>query len=692
MSKYLLEIGVEEFPAGYIEPTLLQLEHAFTALFRDNGVDFHELKTDATPRRLVVRVDGLHNLTGGKKTEIKGPAKKIAYDEEGNPSKALAGFMRSKGVEKEDLYTKEVGGEHYIFTEITEEGKDVKQLLSEGIPQILRHLTFPKSMKWGGREFRFARPIRWFVSLYDDEILPFALEEIPVGRTTRGHRVLGSDAIEITSMDTYEEQLLDNFVMLDADKRREVILLQAERLVRERGGNLMRDEKLLDEIVYLIEYPTPLLGQIPVEYMDLPDSVLLTPMKDHLRYIPVIDNKEETMPYFVTVRNGDKTGIDTVREGNERVLTPRLEDAKFFYQEDRKKPLEDYVPELKNLTFHDKLGSMYEKTMRIQSLGQQIGSAMGVGDSALQSIERAAYLSKADLSTRMVIEFTELQGVIGGIYARESGETEVVAKAISEHYLPTMSRGDLPQTTTGLVLSLADKLDSLCGLFAAGEKISGSQDQFGLRRMALGILHILISNKLDLSLESLVRDSLYGYVDEKVMVFPYEETKDRILQFFRARLRNRLTEDGYRYDIVDSVLGRRANFIYDVILRLSAVGDFLSLVNSQEILTSLMRVQTLAEKAVTDAVDTELLQTPEEKMLYTLGGYYDEIETAIQKASYKQALTMLSQAADTIDAFLDRTMVMVEDEAVKNNRLALLARVNGLIQEIFDPGAIVKES
>ncbi len=327
MSKYLLEIGVEEFPASYIEPTQNQLKEAFTKLFRDNGVEFHNIRTDATPRRFAVRVDGLHNVTEGKKTEVRGPSVKIAYDEEGAPSKALQGFMRSKGIQKEDLYIKSVGDEDYVFTQMVEEGKDVKQLLTEGIPVILQHVTFPKSMKWGGRDFRFARPIRWFVSLYDDEILPFELEGIPVGRHTRGHRVLGSDHIEITSIDSYEEQLLDHFVMLDTQKRREVIVLQAERLVRERGGNLMQDEALLDEIVHLVEYPTPLLGQIPKEYMDLPDEVILTPMKDHLRYIPVMDDKGETMPYFVTVRNGDNTGLDTVREGNERVLSPRLEDA-----------------------------------------------------------------------------------------------------------------------------------------------------------------------------------------------------------------------------------------------------------------------------------------------------------------------------------------------------------------------------
>ncbi len=692
MSKYLLEIGVEEFPASYIEPTKKQLIEAFTKLFGSNGVEFHTIRCDATPRRFVVRVEGLHNKTQDKILEVKGPSVRIALDEEGNPTKALQGFMRSQHVEFADLVQEEIGNELYMVAHKKEEGMDVKMLLAEHIPEILRSLTFPKSMKWGGREFRFARPIRWFVSLFDDEVLPFDLEGITVDKFTRGHRVLGSDSIEVESIDRFEDQLLENYVMLDEAKRREVILVNSDKLVRERGGNLMKDEALLDEIVNLVEYPMPLLGHIPKEYMDLPDPVILTPMKDHLRYLPVLDDKGKPMPYFVTVRNGDKTGLDTVREGNERVLTPRLEDAKFFYNDDRKKPLEGYVADLANLTFHDKLGNMFEKTTRIRSLANQIGKSLGVGETALASIDRAATLCKADLMTRMVIEFTELQGVIGGIYAEESGESPVVAKAIAEHYLPTQSKGALPQTTSGMILSLADKLDSLCGLFAVGEKISGSQDQFGLRRMALGILHILISNKLDLSMESLVRDSLYGYVDEKVMVFPYEETKDRILQFFRQRFRNRLTEDGYRYDVVDSVLGTRPNFIYDMILRISAVEDFLSLVNAKDILQSLTRVGTLAEKSNGDEVNTDLLQTPEEIELYTLGGHYDSIKEEIARGSYKKALTELATASYVIDRFLDNTMVMVEDEAVKYNRLAILKRTSDLINEVFDPQVIVKES
>lgn len=691
MSKYLLEIGVEEFPATYIEPTKNQLVQAFTKLLTTNGVDFHNLRCDATPRRFVVRIEGLHNKTEDKVEQVKGPAARIAFDESGNPTKALLGFMKSQKVELSDVQQEMIGNENYVVVNKREEGMDVKQLLQTSIPEILRSLTFPKSMKWGGRDFRFARPIRWFVSLFDDDVLHFDLEEIPVDRYTRGHRVLGSDNICIESIDRFEDQLLDNYVMLDEKKRREVILVNAEKLVRERGGNLMEDEDLLDEIVNLVEYPTPLLGHIPQEYMELPDPVILTPMKDHLRYLPVIDDKGNTMPYFVTVRNGDKTGLDIVRAGNEKVLTPRLEDAKFFYNDDRKKPLEGYVEDLKNLTFHDKLGSMYDKTSRVRSLAAQIGKNLGVGDAALASVDRAATLCKADLMTRMVIEFTELQGVIGGIYAQESGETEVVSKAIAEHYLPTQSRGALPQTTTGTVLSLADKMDSLCGLFAIGEKISGSQDQFGLRRMALGILHILISNKLDISMESMIKDSLYSYVDEKVMVFPYEETMDKILQFFRQRLRNRLTEDGYRYDVVDSVLVTRPNFIYDVILRISAVEDFLSLINSKDILQSLTRVSTLAQKAEHANVNVEWLTTDEEKRLYDLGGYYDSIRDDIDQSSYKQALTDLAKASPAIDRFLDNTMVMVDDEAVKNNRLALLKRTHDLIMEVFDPTTIVKE-
>lgn len=691
MSKYLLEIGVEEFPASYIEPTRRQLIQQFEALFEEHGVPFHSLTCEATPRRFVVRVDGLHNRTEEKVVEVRGPQESIAFDEEGKPSKALAGFARGQGVDVDALFRKEVKGTTYLFAEKKEGGRDVKQILAESIPGILRVLTFPKSMKWGGRDFRFARPIRWFVSLFDDAVLPFEMEGIPVDRYTRGHRVLGSDNIEIKTIDSFEDALLANYVMLSSQKRREVIRANAERLVREQGGNLTEDEDLMDEIVHLVEYPTPLLGRIPTEYMDLPDPVILTPMREHLRYMPVVDDRGETMPFFVTVRNGDKTGMDTVREGNERVLTPRLEDAKFFYNEDRAEPLEAYVEKLKTLTFHDKLGNMYEKTMRVRKLAEQFGEALQVGDGALATIERAATLAKADLMTRMVIEFTELQGVIGGIYAQESGETDGVAKAITEHYLPKTARGDLPQTTGGMVLALADKMDTLCGLFAAGEKVTGSQDPFGLRRLALGVLDILIANRLNLSLSTMVRDSLYLYVDEKVMVFPYEETRDRILRFFEQRLKNRLTEDGYRYDVFDSVMASRPYQVHDLILRLSAVEDFLAIDQSASIVQSLSRMSTLAEKAESDTVDEELLTTQEEKDLYTLGGEYDAIHDAFSRSAYKEGLTLLAKAAPVVDAFLDNTMVMVDDLPVRANRLALLARANRLVTSVFSPDALILE-
>lgn len=692
MSKYLLEIGVEEFPAAYIESTKQQLTDAFSKLFEEHGVTFESIRVDSTPRRFVVRIDGLADVTASQTIETKGPAARIAFDEEGNPTKALEGFMKRYEVTADELTKRTVGKDEYVFVEKTEEGMPLKDLLSEEIPKIIRGLNFPKSMKWGGRDFRFARPIRWFVSLLNNVVLPFDLEGIPVDRYTRGHRVLGSDHIQVNNSDDFENLLLENYVMLDEEKRKEVILVQGAKLVREKGGNLAYDEDLIDEIVHLVEYPTPLIGNIPNEYMQLPDSVILTPMKDHLRYIPVLNDKNQTMPYFVTVRNGDKTGLETVREGNEKVLTPRLEDAKFFYEEDRKKPLEDYVNDLEQLTFHKKLGNMYDKTIRVKALAQQIGEMMGVGESTLSIVSRAAELSKADLMTHMVIEFTELQGMIGGIYAEESGESKAVSQAIAEQYLPTSARGAIPKTTTGTILSLADKLDTLCGLFAIGEKVSGSNDQFGLRRQALGILQILLANQLDLNLEELVRESLYNYVNEKVVVFPYEETKDKILQFIYARFKNRLIEDNYRYDIIDSVVEDKPNYIYEALLRISAVTDFLSIDHSQEILTSLQRVNSLAEKAEDAEVNPELFESDEERNLYTLDGNDDAIEENIESSNYKNALDILATSSPVIDNFLDNTMVMVEDEAVRNNRLALLKRTNDLIRKIFDPTKIVKEA
>ncbi len=404
---------------------------------------------------------------------------------------------------------------------------------------IIKSIVFPKSMRWGGgKNIRFARPIRWIVSLYNESVVPFDLEGIKVGNITRGHRFLGSSHIEVNSVDEYFKILEENYVIVDQNKRKDIIKYGSERLAKEKGGNLLMDAELLEEVTYLVEYPTPpLIGRIEDEYLQLPVDVVITPMKEHLRYFPVVDDKGRLLPYFITVRNGNEKHIDIVTKGNEKVLGARLEDAKFFYYEDIKKPLEDYVEELNNIIFQEKLGTLYDKTIRVQKLAEKIGNYLEVGQETKKNIERAAYLSKADLVTKMVDEFTELQGKMGMEYAKQSGENEIVSLAIYEQYLPRFAGDQLPTTTAGAILSIADKLDTIAGSFAIGIQPTGSQDPYGLRRQALGIINIILDRKLNLNLGDIVDFALYIYVDENSLVFDYENTKQEILEFFNGRIK-----------------------------------------------------------------------------------------------------------------------------------------------------------
>ena len=425
LRRYLLEIGMEEFPAGYVAQTKNQVIRTMEAMLNEEEIPFEKVSIDCTPRRFAILISGLPENTREKKMERRGPSRKIAFDEEGNPTKALEGFLRGQDATLEDVAIREIKGEDYVFVSKKLPGKSVEEILKNRVPEVIRSWTFPKSMRWGGKNFRFARPVRWILSLMEDKILPFELEGIPVGNQTNGHRFLGKNPVTVPSVDDYEKLLEENYVIVNEEKRRDMILTQSRKLVRGIGGELLFDEDLLDEIVHIVEYPTALLGNIQPEYLELPKEVIITPMKDHQRYFPVVDGKGNLAPYFVTVRNGGTKGLDTVRKGNEKVLAPRLEDAKFFFEEDLKTGLEDKVPALKKVTFHEKLGSLYDKTLRLEALCERLGKELAVGKETIANLKRSAYLSKADLTTNMVTEFPELEGTMGRIYAEEDGENPI---------------------------------------------------------------------------------------------------------------------------------------------------------------------------------------------------------------------------------------------------------------------------
>lgn len=690
-NKYLLEIGVEELPARFIGNALAQLENNMKNLLKEQRIEYESIETYATPRRLVLIIEGLGDKQETIEEKIKGPAKGIAYDEKGNPTKALQGFMRGQGIDIDQISFQDYNGEEYVYANVVKNGKMTEDVLSKNMANIIKSIVFPKSMRWGGKNIRFARPIRWIVSLYNESVVPFDLEGIKVGNITRGHRFLGSSHIELNSVDEYFKILEENYVIVDQNKRKDIIKYGSERLAKEKGGNLLMDAELLEEVTYLVEYPTPLIGRIEDEYLQLPVDVVITPMKEHLRYFPVVDDKGRLLPYFITVRNGNEKHIDIVTKGNEKVLGARLEDAKFFYYEDIKKPLEDYVEELNNIIFQEKLGTLYDKTIRVQKLAEKIGNYLEVGQETKKNIERAAYLSKADLVTKMVDEFTELQGKMGMEYAKQSGENEIVSLAIYEQYLPRFAGDQLPTTTAGAILSIADKLDTIVGSFAIGIQPTGSQDPYGLRRQALGIINIILDRKLNLNLGDIVDFALYIYVDENSLVFDYENTKQEILEFFNGRIKNIFSDMGIRYDIIDGVLSTETDDVYDLKLRADKLNDYIENKGLEEVLTTFNRVINLGEKASSTEVKRELLVEEEEIELYeAFNSVEDKVITWLNKKEYDKALEQFIALREPVDNFFDHVMVMVDDEELRENRLSLLSKIAETMLMICDLSKIVK--
>lgn len=693
MSKnYLLEIGVEELPAKQVNDALKDLEMNMINMLKEENLNYDKIKAYTTPRRLTIIVEGLDEKQKDLSENIKGPAKRIAFDDEGSPTRALLGFMKGQAIDISAIYTEEFKGEDYVYANVLKEGKALEELIKIHMPNIIKSIHFPKTMKWGGKNLRFARPIRWLISLLDDKVVPFDLEGIPLGNTSRGHRFLGNDNIIINHVDDYMEVLRENYVIVDQDERKEKIKYGAEKLARERGGNLQKDDLLLDEVTNLVEYPTPMIGRIKEEYLNLPEEIIITPMKEHLRYFPVLNDKQQLLPYFITVRNGNEDHVETVIKGNEKVLGARLEDAKFFYMDDIKDPLESYVEDLKGVVFQEKLGTLYDKTIRVENLANKIGESLEVGEETEKNIQRAAYLSKADLVTKMVTEFTELQGKMGMEYAKISKEKEIVSLAIFEQYLPRFAGDELPTTTAGTVLSIADKFDTIAGLFAIGIHPTGSQDPFGLRRQALGIINIILNKKLNLSINKTIETALYMYVDINSLTFDYEKVKLEIMEFFKGRIENMFTGMGIRYDIVDALIDSNIEDIYDTKIKADKINQWLEEEeNLSNILISFKRLANLAEKTEFNEVCRDLLSSEEINLYESFNSVEEKVDNLIEKMDYYKALEELSTLQEPIDDYFNNVMIMVEDETIKNNRLGLLKNIYDTMLKVCDLSKIVNK-
>ena len=662
MTKNLLvELGLEELPAYVVTPSQKQLGEKMASFLADNRLSYDNIQTFSTPRRLAVRVTGLADAQTDLTEDFKGPSKKIALDADGNFSKAAQGFVRGKGLTVEDIEFREIKGEEYVYVTKHEAGKPAKEVLA-GIPEVLASLTFPVSMHWAGNDFEYIRPVHTLTVLLDDEALELDFLDISSGRVSRGHRFLGQE-VEIASADSYEDDLRSVFVITDAKERQNMIVEQIKAIEAAQNVQVEIDEDLLNEVLNLVEYPTAFMGSFDTKYLDVPEEVLVTSMKAHQRYFVVRDQAGKLMPNFISVRNGNAEHIDNVVKGNEKVLVARLEDGEFFWKEDQKLQIADLVAKLAKVTFHEKIGSLAEHMDRAQVIAAYLAEKADLTAEETADLDRAAQIYKFDLLTGMVGEFDELQGIMGEKYALLAGENAAVAAAIREHYLPNSAEGDLPETKVGAALALADKLDTLLAFFSVGLIPSGSNDPYALRRATQGIVRILDAFGWNIPMDELV-DNLYALSFDSLTY----ANKEEVLNFIRARVDKMMGKTPK--DIKEAVLAGSTFVVPEMLAAAESLVAASKEDNYKAAVESLSRVFNLAEKAdATSQVDSSLFENDAEK---ALAQATDEL---VLSGTASDKVAQLFALSPVINNFFDNTMVMVEDEAVKNNRLAILANL-----------------
>ena len=682
MAKDLLfEIGAEEIPAGFMPNILGQLKQLAETKLNDAHLPFESIATYGTPRRLALIVKGLADTSAEISERHKGPSASIAYDADGNATKAAIGFARGKGLDVADLVVED----GYIYAETKTAGVPAKDIVTDMLPQLITGLNFPKSMHWGNLDAKFVRPVRWLVALLDEEVIPVEFATVKSGNVTRGHRFLGADEITIKNAASYVDTLKENFVMVDQDARRELISKQLHDIAASKNASIVWDDDLLEEINYLVEWPTALCGGFEESYLALPDAAIITPMKDHQRYFPLVDQDGKLLPMFLTVRNGSDHSIEVVQAGNERVLRARLDDAKFFFNEDRKKPLIDRQDGLTKIVFQEGLGNLADKTERLLKLGRVFGEECGLHEDAAVVLERATELAKTDLTTGMVTEFTELQGVMGKEYALLDGESEEVAEAIFEQYLPRFAGDVLPQTEAGKVLSIIDKVDNIVATFSRGLIPTGSQDPYALRRQTIGILNILLGSDWNISLRPIFKASM------ELLNVPAEKQDEllgQVEEFFTLRLKNIFLDREVPHHVIDLLLSNNE----------LSVADAEGLVNALlanridenvELVQAYTRMYNLVKDVEYTGVNSDFLKEDAEKALFEAASKASEASLAAWEANdYAAVVAVPATLVPAINKFFEDVMVMDKDEAIKANRLQLVRLAYNVMAIIGDISAL----
>ena len=661
----LFEIGAEEIPAGAMPGILAQLKSLTETKLAEHHLKYDAIRTMGTPRRIALMVDGAADMSDELSERHKGPSASIAYDADGNPTKAAIGFARGKGIDVADLVVED----GYIYAETKTVGVKAMDIFTQILPELIHGLSFPKSMHWGNLDDKFIRPVRWMLALLGTAVIPVEFAGVRSSNFSRGHRFLGERGVLVQHPADYIKNLEDNFVIVDQDKRRDMITKQLHDLAASKNATIVWDDDLLEEVLYLVEYPTALCGSFDESYLALPDAAVITPMKDHQRYFPLVDKDGKLLPMFFTVRNGDSHSLDVVAAGNERVLRARLDDAKFFFNEDRKKALADRSEGLKKIVFQEGLGNLADKTERLLALGEEFGEACGLDEAEMVELERATVLAKTDLTTGMVTEFTELQGVIGKEYALLDGESTEVAEAIFEQYLPRFAGDILPKTPAGKVLSIIDKVDNIVATFSRGLIPTGSQDPYALRRQTIGVLNILSSSALNVSLELVWRQdlTLLGVPEAK-----HDEIVGQLTNFFALRLKNIYLDREVPHNVIELILSNPTVTVAQADGLVKAIMAH-RIDENVELVRAYTRMFNLVKSETYQAVDEMLLSDEAEKALFKEAILaYENSQTALENKDYDKVVAIPETLVPAINKFFEDVMVMVDDAAVKANRLQLV--------------------
>ncbi len=691
---FLFEIGVEEIPAGYIGGAIDKLISFFESSLKEAKLDHEEIIKYSTPRRLAIKIPGLQTVQKNEIIEKIGPAKSVSYDEKGNLTKAAFGFLKGAGATEKDIFIKATPKGDKIAVKKEIKGKETAEILTQIIKDVIQKIPFPKSMKWESRKFSFARPIRWLLILFGSEVIKLEIEGVKSGNVSYGNRFQKlENPAEINNINEYEKKLESVFVVPDRDKRKKKILAQINKIIIHKNFRIVQAEKLIDIVTDLVEYPNAVLADFDIKYLDLPNLVIRLTLSEHQRYFALNDSGGFITNKFIFISNGDEKYSDLIKQGNEKVVKARLEDAEFYFKEDIKQPLENYVPKLKEVTFQEKLGSLFEKTERIKKLTEYLCTELKLDKMIKDNSLRAAHLCKADLVTMMLgeKEYTKLQGYIGSEYARESGENPQVPDAILVHYNPDEWPIDSARSLEGSIISIADKMDTVCGIIGVEMIPTGSKDPFALRRAGNGIVQIIANQNFEINLHKLI-DVTFTVLQNKLE--KPDNNKDIVYDFFKQRVNWLLKQRGIDYDVIESVMHIDHSNIHDLMLRANALKNFLQREDFIKLDHEFERVSNIIEEAKNlGEIDTKLFCEDTEKLLYERYLILvEKIKSLLPKKEYEKILEELVIYGSTIDKFFDDVLVNIEDMELRQNRYNLLNKIRELFLQVADISKIVVES